>query len=263
MKPRIGEGVLKQFSLRYKFSSLLTRIGLGLIILLLWEIAGRSGVVSPIILCPFTDVIKEGLSNYSRYLEHLRITLIEICLALAFAWGLGLLIGIVMGGIQSLRIIFGPLVSSLYAIPIVVVYPVIAAWFGLGIQSKYIFGGVYGLFPVVLNTVAGIAGVDRSYLVLARSLGATRFQTITRIMVPFSLPEILAGIRLGAALAVIGVVVAEMLASSVGLGYLIEYNRTIFRTANVYFAIIIVLFVVGIIDRILYVLENRLVYWTV
>jgi NitT/TauT family transport system permease protein/taurine transport system permease protein len=153
--------------------------------------------------------------------------------------------------------------SSLYAVPIVIIYPVIAAWLGLGLESKYVFGGLYGFFPVVLNTVAGIKSIDPHYEVLAKSIGASKLQTIIQIKVPFSLPEILAGIRLGAALAVIGVVVAEMLASSVGLGYLIEFNRTIFRTPNVYLAILIVLFIVGIIDRILYTLENRLVYWVV
>ena len=77
------------------------------------------------------------------------------------------------------------------------------------------------------------------------------------------MPEILAGIRLGAALSVIGVVVAEMLASAVGIGYLIEFNRTIFNTPNVYLAILIVLIIVGIIDRILHTIEDRLVYWVV
>lgn len=245
-----------------KLKVMLSKYGLGLSLLITWEIVGRSGIISPIILCSFTDVVKQGFLNFNDYLPHIYITLTEIGLALLIAWGFGLIIGVIVGGIGVLGNIFTPLLSSLYAVPIVIIYPVIAAWLGLGIQSKYIFGGIYGFFPVVLNAIVGIQSVDRQYLSLIKSLGASRYQSISQVKMPFALPEILAGIRLGAALAVIGVVVAEMLASSAGLGYLIEYNRTIFRTANVYFAILIVLVIVGIIDRILYQLEKKLLFWT-
>lgn len=246
-----------------KITSFSISIAPVVIVLTLWEVFGRSGLVSPIILCPFSSVVQELFENYARYFHHLKITLIEISLALIIAWGLGLISGIVIGGIKILRDIFAPLLSSLYAVPIVIIYPVIAAWFGLGLESKYIFGGLYGFFPVLLNTVAGIRSINPQYELLAKSLGASKLQTIIQVKVPFSMPEILAGIRLGAALSVIGVVVAEMLASAVGLGYLIEFNRTIFQTPNVYLAILIVLLIVGVIDRFLYTLENRLVYWVV
>ena len=249
--------------IKKKNAPFIVRIGPVVIVLTLWEVLGRSGLISPIILCPFSAVVPELFDNYARYFHHVKITLIEIFLALSIAWIFGLIGGVVIGGIEILRNIFAPLFSSLYAVPIVVIYPVISVWLGLGLESKFIFGGIYGFFPVLLNTVAGIRSIDPQYEVLAKSIGASKLQTIIQVKVPLALPEILAGIRLGAALSVIGVVVAEMLASAVGIGYLIEFNRTIFNTPNVYLAILIVLIIVGIIDRILHTIEDRLVYWVV
>ncbi len=244
-----------------KVSQSLTRLGIILLLLVLWEMLPRLGVIPPIILAPFSLVVQAAIGEYSKILINLRVTVIEIAIAIAIAWGFGLVLGVVFGSNKRVCDVFVPLVSSMYAIPIVIIYPVLAAWFGLGTQSKYLFGGIYGLFPVVLNTVAGIRGVEARFLFLAKSIGASRIQTIIKIIVPLSLPGILPGIRLGAALAVIGVVVAEMLASSAGIGFMIEYNRTIFKTANVYMAILVVIGIVAAIDRLLFIIEKKLVYW--
>lgn len=238
-----------------------TRLGIILLLLILWELLPRLGVIPSIILAPFSLVFQAAIGEYAKILANLKVTAIEIAIAIGIAWGFGLVLGVALGSNKTVCDIFVPLVSSIYAIPIVVIYPVLAAWFGLGIQSKYLFGGIYGLFPVVLNTVAGIRGVEARFLFLAKSIGASRIQTIIKIIVPLSLPGILPGIRLGAALAVIGVVVAEMLASSAGIGFMIEYNRTIFKTANVYMAILVVIGIVAAIDRLLFFIEKKLVYW--
>jgi NitT/TauT family transport system permease protein/taurine transport system permease protein len=238
-----------------------SRYALPLGIIVAWESLPRLGLVPPMIMAPFSAVVLTATAEYPRILQHLQVTGLEIVLAVAIAWGCGLLIGIALGANERVSDIVVPLVSSVYAVPIVVIYPVLAAWFGLGLQAKYLFGGIYGLFPVVLNTVAGIRSVDKRFVTLGRSIGASKLQIITQIIVPLSLPGILPGIRLGTALAVIGVVVAEMLASAAGIGYLIEYNRTIFRTPSVYLAILVVVGIVAVIDRALFVFEKRLIYW--
>ena len=101
--------------------------------------------------------------------------------------------------------------SSLYAVPIVILYPIFTAWFGIGSESKIAFAGVYGFFPVMLSTAAGIRTIDPQFLLAARSMGATLPQQITRVIIPASIPTVLAGLRLGGALTIIGVVVSEML----------------------------------------------------
>jgi NitT/TauT family transport system permease protein/taurine transport system permease protein len=97
----------------------------------------------------------------------------------------------------------------MYAVPIVILYPIFTAWFGIGSQSKIIFAGVYGFFPVMLSTAAGIRTIDAQLLLAARSMGATLPQQITRVIIPASIPTVLTGLRLGGALTIIGVVVAN------------------------------------------------------
>ena len=238
-----------------------TQIAIVVILLLIWEILPRYGVVHPIILAPFTSVIMEGYLHYFNILRHLGTTLIEIVVAILIAWVIGLTIGLLVGTNKTLRELLVPLFSSLYAVPIVIIYPVLSVWLGLGLQAKYIFGGLYGCFPVLLNTIAGVQSIDTQYITVAKSMGASKFQTIIQIIFPLSLPGIISGIRLGAALAVIGVIVGEMLASSEGIGFLIEANRTIFNSAGVYLAILISIGIVAAIDRILFIIEKKTVYW--
>ena len=116
------------------------------------------------------------------------------------ACGLGILAGALVGGLAVLRNLLLPIFSSLYAVPIVILYPIFTAWFGIGSSSKIAFAGIYGFFPVMLSTAAGIRTIDPQFLLAARSMGATLPQQITRVIIPASLPTVFAGLRLGGAL---------------------------------------------------------------
>src|SRR5215472_7364966 len=120
------------------------------------------------------------------------------------ACGSGILVGGLVGGIAYLRDLLLPVFSSLYAVPIVGLYPIFTAWLGIGSQSKIVFAGVYGFFPVMLSTAAGIRTIDPQFMLVARAVGATIGQRITRVMIPASIPTVLAGLRLGGALTIIG-----------------------------------------------------------
>ena len=150
-----------------------------------------------------------------------------------------------MGGVALLRNLLLPVFSSLYAVPIVILYPIFTAWFGIGSESKIAFAGIYGFFPVMLSTAAGIRTIDPQYLLAARSMGATLPQQITRVVIPASIPTVFAGFRLGGALTIIGVVVSEMLTSAAGIGYLVTRNRTILDSPRVFAAILMILRALG------------------
>ena len=93
----------------------------------------------------------------------------------------------------------------------------------------------------MLSTAAGIRTIDPQFLLAARSMGATLPQQITRVIIPASLPTVFAGLRLGGALTIIGVVVSEMLTSAAGIGYLVTLNRTILDSPRVFAAILMIL----------------------
>ncbi|MGD9828588.1 MAG: ABC transporter permease, partial [Hyphomicrobiaceae bacterium] len=139
--------------------------------------------------------------------------------------------------------------------------PIFTAWFGIGSESKIMFAGIYGFFPVMLSTAAGIRTIDPQFLLAARSMGATVPQQITRVIIPASLPTVFSGLRLGGALAIIGVVVAEMLTASAGIGYLVTLNRTILDSPRVFAGIVTILTLSVAYDILARALERRMVVW--
>jgi NitT/TauT family transport system permease protein len=177
------------------------------------------------------------------------------------ACGFGILIGAVVGGVALLRNLLLPVFSSLYAVPIVILYPIFTAWFGIGSESKIAFAGIYGFFPVMLSTAAGIRTIEPQYVLAARSMGATFPQLIKRVIIPASIPTVLTGLRLGGALTIIGVVVAEMLTSAAGIGYLVTRYRTILESANVFAAILMILVLSVMFDVLARAIERRTLVW--
>ncbi|WP_431285621.1 ABC transporter permease [Humitalea sp. 24SJ18S-53] len=231
------------------------------VIVVLWEAAPRLGWVPPVILATPSATLIAGVEEADIFARALMFTLTEITLALAISYGLGGLAGVVIGASPLLRRALLPLLSSVYAIPFVVIYPVMTAWLGIGPASKVWFAGFYGFFPVVLSVAAGVQLVDRNLVLMARAAGASRSQMATEVLLPAALPAIVSGLRIGGALTTIGVVVAEMLAATDGIGFLITQNRTMFRTPEVYFGILLVLCLAGALDTLIGLLERRAARW--
>lgn len=222
-----------------------------------WEVAPRMDWVPPVMLAPLSTTLIAGLNNAGMFASNLGYTLLEMVVALTLMVGLGGLSGFLLGSVRVLREVLLPLASSVYAIPLVILYPVLTAWIGIGPESKIVFGTIYGLFPMMLTTAAGVQTVDKQMVVAARSMGATAAQLLKHIVLPATMPSVISGMRLGAAMTSIGVVIAEMIAATAGIGFVITQNRTMFETANVYFGVLIVLVLAGLLDLLLSLLECR------
>jgi NitT/TauT family transport system permease protein/taurine transport system permease protein len=203
------------------------------------------------------------VNDWRMYFAQLGVTLYEVAFAMLIACGAGILIGALVGGIALLRDLLLPVFSSLYAVPIVILYPIFTAWFGIGSESKIIFAGVYGFFPVMLSTAAGIRTIDAQLLLAARSMGASLPQQITRVIIPASIPTVLTGLRLGGALTIIGVVVSEMLTASAGIGYVVTFYRTILDSAHVFGGIVMILLLSILFDTFARAIERRTMVWQI
>ena len=234
---------------------------IGLALLVAWEAVPRLGLLPELFLPPLTKTLAVLWFHRYIYAAALMVTLYEVAIAMLIACGAGILLGAVVGGVASIRKLMLPVFSSLYAIPIVILYPIFTAWFGIGSGSKIAFAGVYGFFPVMLSTAAGIRTIDEQYLLAARSMGATLPQLIARVIIPASIPTVLTGLRLGGALTIIGVVVSEMLTSASGIGYLVTMNRTILDSPRVFAAIIVVLALSVVFDIAVRALERYTMVW--
>ena len=230
-------------------------------LLVFWEVMPLTGLIPELLLPPLSKTLAVLYTDRAVYFSALLVTLYEVALSMLIACGLGILIGALVGGLAVLRNLLLPVFSSLYAVPIVILYPVFTAWFGIGSSSKIAFAGLYGFFPVMLSTAAGIRTIDPQFVLAARSMGATLVQLITRVIIPASLPTVFAGLRLGGALTIIGVVVAEMLTASAGIGYLVTLNRTILDSPRVFAGILAILVLSIAYYMLARALESRMVVW--
>jgi ABC-type nitrate/sulfonate/bicarbonate transport system permease component len=201
------------------------------------------------------------LQAYPSLPEHLGLTVLEVLVAYALAVGLGLGLGFLLGLPRHVGEIYEPILAGLYAVPSVVWYPSLMLFFGLGPASKIAFGVLLGFFPVVLAVLAGIRAVDRHLLTVARAMGAGPGACFVKVMLPAMTGTLLAGLRAGLALSVVGVIVGEVLGARGGLGYLITYAYGFMRTADYAALAILALALVVAVDGAAALLERRARRW--
>lgn len=227
------------------------------ILLVAWEALPRFGLVPTLFLPPLTTTLVAGATDASSYAAALAVTIGEALAAALIACGGGIFAGAVLGGVAPVRRLLLPVMSSLYAVPLVILYPAMTAWFGLGSPSKIAFAGLYAVFPVMLAVAAGMRTIDPNFILTARSMGARPSQLLFRVVMPASVPLLLAALRLGGALCIVGVVVAEMLVSTAGIGFLITGFRTRLDSPHVFAAVLMVIVVIALFDAGARWLERR------
>jgi NitT/TauT family transport system permease protein len=234
-----------------------SQVALYAAILAAWELLPRAGVVPRLFVPTLSEALGALVRERGEYLGSLPTTLGEILAAYAIACGGGLLAGQVLGGWPTARRMLLPVIRSAYAVPLVVLYPVMMVWFGLGPESKIAFAALYAFIPPMLTALAGVAALSPALAETARALGATRAQQVLYVGLPASLPSSVAALRLGGALVIVGVIVAEMLGAGAGLGFLITRQRTMLDSPGVYAGIVLVLAMTGLHELLLRRLERR------
>jgi ABC-type nitrate/sulfonate/bicarbonate transport system permease component len=243
----------------------LARLGLLVGLLAVWEVWAAAR--DPLLYVPPSRVLPAlgrllRLEAYPTLTGHLALTALEVLAAYALAVGLGLGLGFALGLPRHVGEIYEPLLAAVYAIPSVVWYPSLMLFFGLGPASKVAFGVLLGFFPVVLAVLAGIRTVDPHLLTVARGLGAGPGTCFVKVILPAITATLLAGLRAGLALSVVGVLVGEILGARRGLGYLINDAYGRFRTADYAALALLALVLVLLIDALAAWTEARARRWT-
>jgi len=141
--------------------------------------------------------------------------------ALSISLVAGLAIGLALGAHRLSSEVSEPILTALYSIPKITLYPIILLLFGLGISARIAFGVIHGIIPVILFTMNAVRNIRAVYLRSARAMRLTRTQTALTIIVPATLPEIVSGFRVGFALTLLGTLIGEMFASQRGIGYML------------------------------------------
>ena len=198
----------------------LTRLAVIAVMLAIWEIAAR-GFVDPLFLAPPSKVVA-GLGTVfatNGVPAAVGITLVELVVAFALSVAIGLIVGLTLGLFDFPRRSFMPMVLLLYGIPQAIMLQLFVLIFGIGPAVKIAFGFSHGIFPVIVNTLAGMRNVNRLMVTGAAAMGATRIQQVRYVIFPHMIPVFFTGMRLGMTGVLLGVLLAELYVSTAGIGY--------------------------------------------
>lgn len=230
-----------------------------LVLLLGWEWLCRALHFSALVLPPPSSVLVtlwQGLRT--GYLgPHIAQTLTELLLGLLAGCAIGFGSGVLMAESALLRRTLMPYVVTSQVVPKLALAPLFIVWFGFGTTPTVVITALICFFPLLENTLTALQQVDANRLELFRMLGATRWQTLTRLKIPAGLPVLLAGLRVAVVLAPVGAVVGEFIGASKGLGALIIAAQGSMDTALM-FAVLLLITLLGLV---LYQLTLALERW--
>jgi NitT/TauT family transport system permease protein len=227
----------------------------------LWEYFGRS--IDPLFLAAPSAIAEAAveMSKSGELWDALLTTLYPFTIGMLISIFGGIVIGVAMAQWKLLECILDPFVNAMYAIPRVALVPLIMLWAGLGVPSKVIILVSIAIFPVIINTFAGIRDVRHSMLEVGRAYCATDTQVFFKIVVPSAVPFLMTGIRLAVGLGIIGIVVAEFFTAQTGLGGVIIRYSNLFATAKMFVPIIVIGLLGVILTELVRLCEMRLSRW--
>jgi NitT/TauT family transport system permease protein len=216
------------------------------IILVLWELGVRLGDVPTFLLPPPSAILSSINSNLPALLTHSWVTLLETLAGFGLSLAIGIPLAVLIVSSRLFERILYPMLVASQAVPKVALAPILLVSLGYGIMPKVIVALLIAFFPVVVNTVTGLASVDADTLKLMRSMGASKLDVFTKVRFPHAVPSMIAGFKVAIALAVVGAVVGEFVGSRSGLGYYMLLATGNFDTPLV-FACVVMLTVMGIV----------------
>ena len=193
--------------------------------------------------------------------KHFYVSAIAFLAGLGLSIVVGLPLGLVMGRSATLDALLDPYVTASNATPRIVFLPLLILWFGIGIWSKIAIVFVGAVFPLLINTYVGVKNVNRVLVNVVRSFGASEWQLMKIVVLPNSVPYIIAGLRLAIGRAILGVVVGEFFGSSQGLGYMIASAATNYKVDVVFVGVAIFMVLSVILTLAVKQLESRLASW--
>ncbi|MEH7423415.1 ABC transporter permease [Bacillus thuringiensis] len=242
---------------------LVRAITIPVIILIIWQLAGVFGLVSKTVLptpldifLAFQELIKTG-----ELFGHLSISVFRAAAGFFIGGGLGIILGTIVGFSTRSEQYLDPSVQMLRTVPHLAVAPLFILWFGFGETSKVLLIADGAFFPLYVNAFLGIRGVDSKLFDVARVLEFSKRKLITKLILPSALPNLLLGARLSLGVAWVSLVVAELMGSTEGIGYMIMDARQFSNTDIVFVGIIIFAFVGKFSDSLVRLLEVKFLRW--
>jgi ABC-type nitrate/sulfonate/bicarbonate transport system permease component len=244
---------------QFKYRKFLSPI----LVLLIWQGISAYGIVPNWFLPIPTEVLKTlaDMVMSGEVPHHTLISLERAVSGYLLAAVVGVALGLLIAWSTVIEDFFDPLIELIRPLSTFALIPIFFLWFGIGNTSKILIIFKSCFFPIVINTIAGIKGVDNKLIMAAQSLGANGFQLWTRVLLPSALPMIITGLRISTAIAMMALVGVEMLSSDSGLGFLVIDAQRTFDTERV-FAGIGVLSILGFsLDKLARYIQSKVLAW--
>lgn len=228
-----------------------------------WEIGARVGFINAFFFASPIKVFEAAIYEVQlpRLWNDFRVSGTELFAGYIAAVVLGIPLGIFAGWYRRFNYFIDPWLNFLYATPRVALLPLIVLWVGIGIESKIMVVFLGAFFTIVLNTLHGVRTADTRLLDVAKSFGASQGRIFISVVLPGSIPFILAGMRLGVGRALIGVIVGELYAANAGIGYMITIASQTLQTDRLLFGVLILTFMGVALVEVLRVVERRFQQW--
>ncbi|GFN33493.1 ABC transporter permease [Paenibacillus xylaniclasticus] len=244
-----------------------TLAGLALVVpvtfLALWQVLGHYGLISEMLFpTPYT-IAQAGIDLAASGVlwDNIRVSTGRALSGYLLGGSLGLLFGIIVGLFKRTEKLLDPTIQMIRMIPSLAIVPLFILWFGIGEESKVLIIAKGAFFPLYINTFLGIRNVDNKLFEVTRVLGYSRFKQVVRLIIPAALPNIMLGARLSIGLSWLGLVVAELIASTSGIGYMISDARQFADTPVVFVGIFLFAILGLLTDSLLSLVERRMLRW--
>ncbi|MEZ2648986.1 ABC transporter permease [Bacillus wiedmannii] len=242
---------------------LVRAITIPIIVLIIWQLAGVFDLVSKTVLPTPLDILLafQELIKTGELFGHLSTSVFRAAAGFFIGGSLGIILGTIVGFSTRSEQYLDPSVQMLRTVPHLAVAPLFVLWFGFGETSKVLLIADGAFFPLYVNAFLGIRGVDSKLFDVARVLEFSKRKLITKLILPAALPNLLLGARLSLGVAWVSLVVAELMGSTEGIGYMIMDARQFSNTDIVFVGIIIFAFVGKFSDSLVRLLEVKFLRW--
>lgn len=211
------------------------------LLLLAWEAIVRLGEIPPWLLPPPSALPGVIIADRADLLRHTLVTAQEVLLGLVVATILGVAVAVAIAFSPLVERALYPLVVASQSVPLPILAPLLIIFLGYGLAPKILLVTLICFFPIVVNTVDGLRGTERETIDLLQTFGASRWQIFATVRWPAALPLFFSGLRVAAAVSVIGAVFGELIGASAGLGYYVRHETPLFHTAAVYGATLLLM----------------------
>jgi len=242
---------------------LVARLLVVAVVLAIWQGVVAIGWVDAFWISSPLLVIEELWSELASgaWFGDVAITVFEALIAFVISSALGILAGLLLARSPFWDDVLAPLVLALNSLPRIALAPLIILWFGIGITAKVVTAFTLVFFILLVNTLGGAKNVDNDILTIAKLMGASERDILWKVTLPSALPWIFAGLNLGLTYSLLGVIVAEILSSNRGLGFVIASSAATFNTAGVFAGLITLAVVAWLFSAVMRYAEARLLRW--